>query len=263
MRVYRGIPVSHTGTSPIIIHAPGQSVKGILWDALERRVPQKQCHIHDLTIVTWNSGNGRSSRNGRYTNRSKLLGRFENSLEKLGVPVHVLGLDSGFSWRNSHKIPLTLKFIESVTTKYLMCCDSSDVIALDSPQIALDRFLQMECEVLYNGEMFPFRSPHSRLYGELTKEWEVYEESIGRGPFKYINSGAFIGRTDTIQEVYQRSSKVDVEMQIWLRRVNDDIVNSDQARLKCVFPEMYPRMQVDYDCEVFQTICGVPDIKIL
>jgi len=145
-----------TGTVPVIIHSPGltfsrryhkrvHAKRNPLWAYLlkhwEQASPPGQPGpdiSRDLAIITWNTGFGKS-----------LL---ERSLDRLGVPCTVLGRGHQ-NWSNPLKMALAREFLETVTTPYVLALDAYDVLVLDHPAQALQRFQEMNCDILFNAAM--------------------------------------------------------------------------------------------------------------
>jgi hypothetical protein len=71
--------------------------------------------------------------------RAKRLGTAERRLDRLGVPYGVLGRGID-PWKNVLKIQTLLDGLATVTTSYVMACDSPDVLILRDPGGCIERF---------------------------------------------------------------------------------------------------------------------------
>ncbi|MEK6257147.1 MAG: class I SAM-dependent methyltransferase [Planctomycetota bacterium] len=162
----------------------------------------------------------------------------ERSLQILGLQTRVLrGTDP---WRNIKKLRLTAEALKEVRTPYVIGADSCDVIFLDNPQIAVDRFRQnFACDLLFN-------ATGSRCWPELP-EFVRFQSSLPMAAVAqqrhWINSGLFIGKTEFCREYFARlAEQVPVEGYEYC----------DQAIVMRTWPEWYPRVQADYLSQIFQ-----------
>ena len=168
------------------------------------------------------------------------MGLLEKSLDRLGVPYVVTG--QGIEkWINSkHKPLLTRDALKTIETEYVMGIDSRDAIVINNPAIILNQFKQeFPCDLVFSAD---------RLNWPNVKEFKKFEESIpeaGESDFRFLNSGAWIGKVDFCTEFFSVA-------------VETPPVSSakaaDQGVLKQLFPRYYPRVQLDYKCRMFQNI---------
>lgn len=230
---------SQFGTSPQLIHAPDCS-KNPYWDKLCRVFLNRTKTVHnchDLTVLTWN-------------NRKK--GAFERSLEIKGIP-HIITGQNDNPWSNYNKFKYNIQIARECGTKYLMGCDSHDVLFIGDPCEVVDRFSRMDCRLLFNCEKFFYPNfPEPTL-----QRWRSFEMSVGQRPYQFLNAGMWIGETDFCQEFFQHADAVrvydlfDCEPYEFLRKSS---IGCDQSSLHHIFPHFHPRVSLDYRCEVFLNI---------
>ena len=217
------------GTQPIATHCPGPPHGDWHRFVAEALTPVPSCQCPEATILTWNGFNRPEKPNG-------LLDR---SLERLGLQALVLGSPSE-PWMNIHKLRLTADALERIDTPYVIGADSSDVIFLDNPQIAVDRFRQyFACDLLFN-------STGSRCWPELPA-FVSFQSSLPMAAVAqqrhWINSGLFIGKTEFCREYFRRlSEETPVEGYEY----------DDQSIVMRTWPDWYPRVQADYLSQIFQ-----------
>ena len=222
-------------TNPVIIHYNGYAKANIsehhYFDTMQRRFfsePSRNIgSVKDLTIVTWNS----------FQNKSLV----ERSLEHLGVPHLVLGKDAANKpWNHFYKIETLLGAIGSISTKYILGLDAFDVMVLDDPAKVVERFERsFKCDLLYNASVYEWpKDYHTRQF----------EENASRTAFRYLNGGIFIGNTEYIKYVLDMAVKLRKEMQVEL---------TEQPLLRILYRLLYPRVQIDSRCAIFQTLKGV------
>lgn len=229
-------------TRPIVVHAHGRHSYKPLWPPIRERFfasPARRIGaLPNLTILTWNNGH-------------QAMGLLEKSLDHLGVPYLVLGQGIE-NWINSrNKPPLTLEATRNITTKYVMGVDSRDAIFVDDPQLLVDRFEKdFDCELVFSADRINW--PNCSSFREFEDALPGAQES----EFKYLNSGAWIGKTDFCREFFAAA----VETQ-----PVKEAPEADQGILKQLLPAYHPKVQLDYRCALFQNIGFVfnPILQIL
>jgi hypothetical protein len=129
-----------------------------------------------------------------------------------------------------------------------MALDADDVLVVAGAREILDAFRSFECDIVFSAEKnnwprVPFLSD--------------FEESIAETASRYLNSGAWIGRTDACRRFYRDC----------LREDNGDIVavhtmeavfRDDQGIIRKTFQRYHPAARLDYHCRMFQSLNQVP-----
>jgi hypothetical protein len=225
----------NNNTAPIVIHSNGPHRRRLFYHL-------KSCFLSsppliktdglDITIFTWNS--------------KARKGCFERSLDALGLDYFVLGKEV-IEWRNIIKIALSYEFLKRVETTYVMAADSRDVLLLDDPRRLVERMEALPgCLMLFNAE----RNHYPRQCRTKAFERRVFEQSTslelsgGAKYFQYLNSGAWVARTDFCRPLHEEAI-----------RVRPPLSYSDQGVYKLLYKRHYPKIQIDHECEVFQTLC--------
>lgn len=211
---------------PFFAHAPGDIQFIPLWNKF---VEMAHNHIintktpKDVTIITYN--NNKKA-------RVKPPGLFEQSLKLAGCEYIVLG-EEVEKWYNFKKVELLLDYLPKVKTKYILSADSADVIILRNLNSLVESFEKMNCECLFNGEImfWPF---------DLNQRIKNFELSINKE--LYLNSGLYMVRTSYAETLLRKC--IDVKL------VN--YPNSDQAKFKYCYIDLYPKVLVDVNCQLFQ-----------
>ena len=217
------------GTQPIAAHCPGPLHDDWHRFVAEALTPIAPGSCPDATVLTWNGFNRPEKPNGLLT----------RSLARLGLRTLEL-CSSEAGWMNRDKLRLTADALEHVQTPYVIGADSCDVIFLDNPQIAVERFrAHFACDLLFN-------ATGSRCWPELP-EFVNYQSSLPLAAVAHgrhwINSGLFIGKTEFCRDYFRRlSAEPPVE------RYEYD----DQSIVMRTWPQWYPRVQTDYLCQIFQ-----------
>lgn len=239
------------GTYPCVFHAPDWQ-KNFWWKRLQSLSCQHDFRgqtCPDLTIMTWN-------------NLDK--GAFEVSLEAQDIPYICKGKDAK-EWSHYLKPIYNLEVLKSVTTPYVMACDSHDVILLRSPKTIVDLFLSKKCKMLFNSEV--------RFYPDIDEPlfqgWRQYYEKICDTRYRYLNSGMWIAERKFGIEFFNEVKNYKVHELTNCEKhlnLNEASFGSDQCSTHHVFPQFYPYAKLDYKCEIFQNAANVgldEDLRLL
>ena len=141
-------------------------------------------------------------------------------------------------WANTMKAGLLADYLPEINTKYTMGIDSHDVLLLKDANGIVDTFEnEFDCDMLFNAELVSYPE---------NEELAAFEKSIyGDSPFRYLNSGVWIAKTD------------------FLKRVIGDILQlkssrpkSDQEIYRKLHKKYFPRVQIDSRCKIFQCTCS-------
>jgi SAM-dependent methyltransferase len=224
-----------TKSYPVIAHAPGgnHTRTDYLWQDLNKTVfsiPQEKFGCpEELTIFTC-------------TNLDK--GPFEKSCEHLSIPYTILGQSiSPKNWKNIVKFQLISDFLNKVKTKYILFCDSSDVVMLGDPHEVLERYLKnFQTLLLFGAEQgrYPAYPDAPQNY----REQELISQK--RSKWEYLNSGLWIGHTDYIRDM--------IFPWIMNQEPNKAVPGSDQAVYARAYTKFYPCVELDFDCNIFQNL---------
>jgi hypothetical protein len=220
-----------------LVHAPGKLHESPWWEPVQTAVfGSTATYISppSLGIVTWNSG----APDSILSVRGHTLGWFERSVAHIGLEATVLGGDIGSAWTNRHKLDLTIDFLSHTTHRYVLGADSSDALLVGDPHAMLERYLRLGAPMLFNAEK-NFWPPE---LGDL----RAFEDRIGRGPFRYLNSGAWLGRREACLEAFRAAKR-------WAERLAER-PTSDQICWKHAYRELHPMIAVDDGCAVFQNL---------
>jgi hypothetical protein len=218
-------------TSPSIVHAQGPHDYKPYWQPIRDHFfgtqQKKLATPTNLTIITWNNGH-------------EAMGVFEKSIAHLGLDCVILG--NGIeNWVNSiHKPMLTNEALQNIKTEYILGVDSRDAILIDNPQLIIDQFLEnFNCDLVFSADLLNWPN---------LAEFKKFEDKCAEGKnsaYRYLNSGAFIGRTSYCCHFFGESVKLQPVKQA---------ERSDQGIFKQLFQTEYPKVQLDYHCIMFQNI---------
>ncbi|MBM4187454.1 MAG: hypothetical protein FJ206_09100 [Gemmatimonadetes bacterium] len=235
-----------TGTAPVLVHAPGTDRESPWWLPIRRRVfeePGRHEVPPGLALLTYNSGHP----NEILSRRGHGLGWFERSLEQAGLPYVVLGQGLRSEWRNRLKLELTLDFLRRTAAQMVLGADSSDVLLVGDPARLVARLSTTPDRVLFNAE----KRPWPREAREVFR----FERTVARGPFRYLNSGLWLGRREPLIAAFECAAR-------WAGRLTAK-PDSDQICWKYAYRELYPAIEVDTTCSVFQCLNDVgPELEV-
>lgn len=184
---------------------------------------------------------------------------FELSLKRVGINDYVV-LRGDKRWRDSNKIPMMLKYLESglCKTEYILFCDAKDVVITGSLHGPIELIERRSCDLLFMSTSF---KGEMKAFPELKKQADEYN----MGTNSYLNSGVYIGRPSFIEEVFREALKYVTKKDLISRK---DVYPASRKRIKKILPDFpkgcgcdqiilryihskfYPRMLIDYNNEL-------------
>lgn len=210
-----------TGTMPIIFHGCGgvgprnELFPALCRQALSLSIPP----CNDLMVMT-------------FTN-SPNQGTLEKQLIKNKQPHLVLGRDFKV-WKNAYKTGIALNALESVQQPFILILDGFDVCYHADLRATIHLLNESGKKLVMNGD----RGIWPRDL--IDKQYTDYQRAIGRGRWRYINSGAWITTREYGVEFLNKCLALQGD------------TYSDQPPYHWVFYQN-PDIGIDYDCKVFQT----------
>jgi len=167
-------------------------------------------------------------------------GSAEISLNHLGVQVDVIRPPG--RWRNLRKIGLMRRYLETVETEYVLCLDSHDTFATEDIRGIVPAFESMGCRMLVqaDGHDWPEKMETNHAF---------FERIAGEHhPFRYLCGGIYIGDVGFLKRYFDLSLEID-----------PILPNDDQGPYKIAFEKLHPDCQLDYRCELFQSLTDYGD----
>ena len=180
---------------------------------------------------------------------------FEQSLDYLGIKDYVV-LNEPFDGPFKHTLKLCwiLNYLKSgaCKTEYLLFCDARDSILRVDPQKVIDLFEEREIDLLFNSSM-------SKLGYACMPDIFEWTKTVAYRAGRYLNSGAFIGKTEFIKEVFEEANEyVDLDNPIYVQRPKNCSEfpefpkgTSDQIIFRYLEPQFYPKLSIDYINRIF------------
>lgn len=225
-------------TYPFFIHCPSRA-KLYQKDFLKLKSFFQRCEKNTLTetntnisIITWNTSNN--------------LSLLEKSLDYFGNQYYSLG--RGITkWQYLLKLSLSLDFIKSCNTKYILGIDGYDAVAIKKfdSSIAIDVLNQNNTKLIFNKTFFESWPNISSIYGEDYK-------------LNYLNAGAWLGETKFVKKFFEYClyNAVDVfrSYNKLMRRKPTTINNCDQTLIKICGYDYLKDIHLDDKYEIFNII---------
>ena len=156
------------------------------------------------------------------------------------VPVVVAGQEYP-DWVNAvHKPLAILTALAAIKTPYVLYADSRDAILAGDPELLVDRLeAEFEAGLIFGACQLSWPNAAELSGFELS-----LPEAAG-SDYKHLNGGLWIGRTDLAQEFYAS--------------VRDEAPHpaapeSEQGKLRALFPQFYPRVALDYQLRMFHNV---------
>lgn len=221
-----------TGTYPIFFHAPGNKNNperywdiNKIWGRIQHLRGEKQPK-QKTKILTCNNSH---------------KGVFEQSLDTLGYKYKVL---SNNPWINYIKIDLFLEELRRTTEQYVIGADSFDVICVGNIDEAIEKYASSKMLISAEKNFFPPIEP--------LNNYKYLEESQAvNKTWKYLNSGIWMGPTEICLEFFELCKKLHNSRPAYNDYAAD---RSDQLIFHLAYEKMQQKVQLDYDCNVFQTV---------
>jgi len=179
------------------------------------------------------------------TDKNEPLERFIHTCNNYGLRYKVLGLDYEWTGGNMSKGPgggMKLNLLKKELVDYdyddiILFSDSYDVIFLSGSDEIMKKYKKFETDVVFAGE--------KTCWPDKSME-RIFEDD---GPYRYINSGGFIGKVGVIKEI------IDVEF---------DDTNDDQYLIHSRYELFIKNIKIDTSCEIFQTSSNnIEELEIL
>jgi hypothetical protein len=225
-------------TNPKFIHASGKEEFLPLWEQIRKKEFNFSSRLpKELTIVTYNNGVEIG-----YNNKKN--GTFENSLIKAGITNFIV-LGQGIkNWMNKLKIELLKKTILEIKTEYILSSDSSDVLLVNDLNDLIPKFENLNCKMIFNAEKNIWPT-------DLPDEIINFEKSTANSNiFPFLNAGLWMGKTNFIKTKLAEINKY---------KFHTKHSMSEQIYYKFLYFEAYPKIILDYKCEIFQNINRVDE----
>lgn len=212
-------------TEPLFAHAQGLVHDTKEWKAIAdtKQLVNTTTLSSDITILTFVQGDKDFS----------LINQLDNS----GVKYINAIPDNLKFWKNPAKIKYLVQAIENVKTPYVLCLDALDILCVDDLSDLLPRFEKFGCDMVYNA---------SKLnYPNICQDDEDTDSA-----FKFLNAGAFIGKTSAVKDFYKHLIKTE------LYNEYKGFDNSEQIRVRFGRKRYSKRksIKVDTECVIFQTL---------
>ena len=218
-----------TNTEPLFLHAQGSSHFTKEWfNIVSDVIPKQKNPIifpdrDDITLLTFIHGHMPTS--------------LDRQLRKGGIAFIDLAkhYEHEGSWVNTNKIKYMNKFLAEVKTKYVLCLDAIDVLLCNDMSPMIERFLALNCDVLYGASVNSHPS-YLKIVEDPKSKW------------KYLNCGTLLGKTEPLKEFY---GVLNIEAAKNKRKT----VNNEQAVIRPIKAK-FPNVKADSNCDIFQTIGG-------
>ncbi len=162
------------------------------------------------------------------------------SLDYFGIPYRLLGSEVEHWSSNGLKLKFLHDELDSIKTKYFILLDSNDTFVVNDLTRAIEIFeTSFNCDMLLNGGQNLWPSWPSGM-----NKYQLFCDRIGdifQSDHRYVNTGAFIAKTDFYKEMVENFD------------INDSpLPGDDQAAFYPLYQQYYPRIQLDYSCKIFQ-----------
>jgi hypothetical protein len=184
---------------------------------------------------------------------------FELQMERHRVPsdrykVIEFGEVDSAEWSHLLRWKKMLEYLEGEdckTKEYILFCDATDVLFVDSPSNILINFLKhFDCDLLYNATTFKNHTRWDKYSEEDLEHHARKRREFGQNC--HLNAGLFIGRKDFVIRVYKDmlsyefDSKGKRDEKLWGEHPEYPYgCTYDQQILRFLEHKYYPQLQID------------------
>ena len=155
----------------------------------------KKCDITDADKITlcfakW----------GRVSGRKCIMEETLNTMELPWLNIANEYTSGGLKGRRQLiKKPKMLRdSLSKINTEYIMGWDITDTFFTTTPNKIVERFeSEFDCDMLFNAEVVCYPKEARELY----ETWNNYDEIVKQSPFRFLNSGLWIAKTDFCREI--------------------------------------------------------------
>lgn len=220
--------ISINNKRPILVHSPGQDHLNPCWKEIKQlcfNMPPRNKQNHNIEIITFN--NSLKNEKSIY---GKELGLFEESAKRCNLKVNVTG--KGLNpWIGLHKVTLAYQIAINTNEKYILACDSSDVVFCGKIDLMIDKFKEKQCKLLFNAEKYFFPKTFPMSQESLRFQNQTHNGS-------YLNSGMWIGETEFVIEFLKAC-------------LGTKDIDNDQPMYHYWYPKFYPNVKIDLSSDIF------------
>ena len=224
-------------SSPLFAHAQGRVHRTEEWlDIVRQENLIKKKPSKEITFVTFIQGD--------------IDFCLPIQFEKSNIEYKNLVPKNGEQWVNKNKIKYLSDAIDSIKTEYIVCLDALDILCAEDLSGLVDIFKKFDSDILYNASRInypPFSKLVNKQWVSIEKEYDIQDTD---SPYRYLNAGAFIGKTKKVSSFYKflKEKEMDKDYQ-----TND---KSEQVRVRYGRKkyEEKERINIDTECVMFQTL---------
>jgi hypothetical protein len=185
----------------------------------------------------------------------------ERSLRYVGIRDYAVArVPAALPWKNTRKIIAVLDLLRSAPepTEFALFCDADDCVIRDDPRKAVALLERNDCELLFSNT---YANKTYRYMPEVAAwvERTAPAEAVGG---RYLNSGVYVGRWDTIIEVLSAASEYVITDHDHgvptpvVRRKDGSVqvtdrfphgIDNDQTIMRYLQRRFHPRVKVDFE----------------
>lgn len=178
--------------------------------------------------------------------------RLVDSCKTFNLNLHLYGINEPWTWYTDVKVYRLAQEIKAIDSEYIMVCDADDAFFMADEAEILYKYLNTNAKILVSAD-------RQQEEGDSHYPQCIFRDKYppSNTPWRYCNSGGYIGKKDDILDLLQAMTVVQHPTYIPVWRSKD--WSNDQFRMSVVYLNGYS-LRVDTHCNVFQTMgCIEPD----
>lgn len=133
---------------------------------------------------------------------------------------------------------------ELIKTKYVIVCDTWDLVFCTTPEDIIEQFLEQDCDVWFSAEKNCFPADYKDEYDKLKSPTE----------YKYLNSGMIVAYTDKMFELLEEMKIEEVPTDYHDAERGCNVHFVDQTEYGKAFLRQPVRMKLDHYQELSRTL---------
>src|ERR1700751_4193390 len=165
----------------------------------------------------------------------------KESCELLKIPLHLYGLGQPFASLREAKVVQLKRELGKLDTEYVLVTDASDTFLVAKGDEILEKFARRSCRIMVSAEKNCYPVTLDEMHNP---------KYISTMPWKYLNSGGYIGKREDVIDLLQVLLEIKSDRRMFRSRDRDN----DQYLLSIAYLlSLYP-ISLDRFCDVFQTL---------
>lgn len=158
------------------------------------------------------------------------------------ISLNIIGLEK--EWNFKQKIYWTYDYLKICNEEIVIFTDGYDVFYLHNSNLIYEKFISLNTDILWSSE---------KWYSHQLDKYKIFYDNIGKGKYKYLNTGGVIGYKSALLEFYTNMINYMETEEFWVHMNNNNLQTDDQAIISTYIANNYNKynLSLDYDQNIF------------